>query len=262
MLLVMVFGAGYAMADLIYGTSGDDDLAGTHGPDTIYGKEGNDILRGRGGDDVLRGGYGNDTIYGRDGNDTIYGGTGDDTIKGGPGDDTIDGKDGYDTCLYNGSSADYQWQSMGGGWWSITGPDGTDALLNVEHIAFDDIQGIDLPVPVTLSSFTAMIDDGMITLRWSTGSESENLGYHIYRSLTADGAYEKLTSALIEGAGSSRTTRTYEFVDGDVQSGQTYMYKLEQINFDGTKETYELVVLGSTTAVQSNTWGAIKSLLK
>jgi hypothetical protein len=104
----------------------------------------------------------------------------------------------------------------------------------------------------------------MVTLNWTTGSETENLGYHIYRCLTIDGEYEKLTADMIEGAGSSRTTQAYEFVDQDVQEGATYFYKLEQVDFDGTTEVYGPipVTVGEATAVEPSTWGQVKALLK
>ena len=119
-------------------------------------------------------------------------------------------------------------------------------------------------VPVELSTFEVTIGEGAILLTWTTGSETENLGYHIYRCLTIDGEYEKLTLELIEGAGSSRTTQAYKFIDQDVQDGATYFYILEQVNFDGMKTMYGPVTVsvGKETAVQPSTWGAVKALLK
>jgi fibronectin type 3 domain-containing protein len=127
------------------------------------------------------------------------------------------------------------------------------------------IGGLDCStVPVELSSLTTRVGDGMVTLTWTTGSEIENLGYHVYRSLKQDGEYEKLTADLIKGAGNSRTTQTYEFIDQDVQDGKTYFYKLEQIDFDGTREMHGPVSVnvGKETAVKPSTWGAVKALLK
>jgi hypothetical protein len=68
----------------------------------------------------------------------------------------------------------------------------------------------------------------------------------------------------IEGAGNSRTTQTYEFVDQAVEEGATYFYKLEQVSFDGTTEMYDpvTVIAGKTKTVQANTWGSIKVLVK
>jgi hypothetical protein len=119
-------------------------------------------------------------------------------------------------------------------------------------------------VPVELAFFGARADGGSILLTWTTGSETENLGYNVYRCLTKDGKYEKLTAELIEGAGSSRTTQTYQFIDEDVQVGKAYFYKLEQIDFDGAKKMHGpvAVTVSKTTAVEPSTWGLIKSLLK
>ena len=269
MFLVM---SGYTMvmAANIIGGSGDDTLPGTADPDTIYGAAGNDRISGRGANDFLRGGPGNDTIYGRDGDDTIKGGAGNDVLKGGPGNDSINGNDGIDTAVFSGHSGDYDIDYSAyaaTGILTVTdlepadGDDGTDTLLNIEVLGFNPEF---LDVPVVLSSFVATVDDNMVRLSWLTGSEIENLGFHVYRSLNVGGEYERLTSTIIEGAGSSPTTSTYEFVDQGVQAGQVVFYRLEQINFDGTKEVYDLVVLGMTeaTAVQPSTWGAVKSLLK
>ena len=119
-------------------------------------------------------------------------------------------------------------------------------------------------VPIELNAFEVTAQEGAIRLSWTTASETENLGYHIYRSLNKDGPYEKLTTALIEGAGSSRTAQTYEFIDQDVQEAMTYFYKLEQIDFDGTREVHGpmAVIVGEQTALQPSTWAQVKALLK
>ncbi|MCP8884118.1 hypothetical protein NIM87_11440, partial [Devosia sp. XJ19-1] len=58
-------------ADLIYGTSGNDNLAGQGGDDRIIGRGGNDIVNGGAGNDNLNGGAGNDTIDGGAGIDIL-----------------------------------------------------------------------------------------------------------------------------------------------------------------------------------------------
>jgi hypothetical protein len=121
----------------------------------------------------------------------------------------------------------------------------------------------DVPVPVNLSSLAATADNDMVTLRWTTGSEIENLGYYVYRSLMEDGMYEKLTASLIEGAGSSRTTQFYQFIDQDVEEGRSYFYKLEQINLDGSKVVYgPITATVAKRTVQPATWGLLKAQLK
>ena len=92
----------------------------------------------------------------------------------------------------------------------------------------------DISLPVTLSSFTAETGDGSVTLRWVTESEASNLGFRVYRSLEKEGEYTRLTSKLIEGAGTATGRRNYIFTDIRLTNGVTYWYKLEDIAFDGT----------------------------
>jgi hypothetical protein len=122
----------------------------------------------------------------------------------------------------------------------------------------------DRDIPVELSSFTATSDGGRVALQWVTQSETDNLGFHVYRSLTEDGEYAKITAALIKGAGDSRRARIYEFIDSAIQPGRTYCYKLEQIDFTGVAAMSDPVVVTviAKPAVQTTTWGRVKSLLR
>jgi len=95
--------------------------------------------------------------------------------------------------------------------------------------------GRDTPLPVVLSSFTALAGDGTATLRWITESEVDNLGFHIYRALSEEGAYVQVTAELIPGAGSTSTKQSYTFTDTRLQNGTTYYYKLEDVAFDGVR---------------------------
>jgi Ca2+-binding RTX toxin-like protein len=79
------------------GTNGDDIIYGTSGPDQIFGGNGNDIIYGNDGNDDIRGGNGKDTIYGEGGDDTIMGQNGRDELDGGEGADIISGGNGRDT---------------------------------------------------------------------------------------------------------------------------------------------------------------------
>ena len=91
----------------------------------------------------------------------------------------------------------------------------------------------DNPLAVTLSTFSAVPGDGVVTLRWTTEAEIDNLGFHLYRSLSEEDGYERITADLIEGAGSSSIQHTYSFTDPNVTNGVTYWYKLEDVDFEG-----------------------------
>ncbi len=86
---------------------------------------------------------------------------------------------------------------------------------------------------VELMSFEALPLDSAVELRWETGSELNNLGFHLYRSLSAEGPYERITSTVIPGLGSSPVGASYSYVDGGLANGTTYFYKLEDIETTG-----------------------------
>ena len=78
-----------------------------------------------------------DTLIGASGNDTINGFDGDDVITGAGGDDTIDGGSGRDTAVFSGTMAGSNISTVGAVT-TVTGPDGTDTLSNVEYLRFTD----------------------------------------------------------------------------------------------------------------------------
>ena len=103
---------------------------------------------------------------------------------------------------------------------------------------FDMGESGDSSLPVVLSSFTALAGDGEVTLKWVTESETDNLGFHVYRALEAKGVYTRLTAEVLEGAGTSTGRRGYAFTDIRLTNGVTYWYKLEDIAFDGTRTVH------------------------
>lgn len=63
-------GTGNALANVIQGTSGDNQLTGNDGNDRLYGRAGGDALWGGNGNDMLDGGTGVDGLFGGMGDDT------------------------------------------------------------------------------------------------------------------------------------------------------------------------------------------------
>ena len=57
------------------------------------------------------------------------------------------------------------------------------------------------------------VGDGAVDLLWRTGSEVDNLGFHVYRSLSAGGPWTRLTSSLIPGQGFSAMGAAYAWRD-------------------------------------------------
>ena len=71
---------------------------------------------------------------------------------------------------------------------------------------------------VTLLSFDAQPSDGAVDLVWRTGSEVDNLGFHLYRSLSENGPWTRLTSSLVPGRASRRRGRA---TDGGIAVSPT-----------------------------------------
>lgn len=86
-------------------------------------------------------------------------------------------------------------------------------------------------VPVELSSFTAVGTESGVLLKWATASEKNNRGFTLLRSKKDSENYEFV--AFISGAGSSITRNEYEFTDSP--GSGTFIYRLIQEDFDGTK---------------------------
>ncbi|UOR05946.1 discoidin domain-containing protein [Hymenobacter aerilatus] len=98
-----------------------------------------------------------------------------------------------------------------------------------------------VPLPVTLTSFTATAGTSGVQLRWATASEKDNQGFQLQRSLDGT-AFERI--AYQRGAGTSTSARSYQYLDANAPSGLVY-YRLLQTDTDGTT-TYSPVVATQT----------------
>ena len=87
------------------------------------------------------------------------------------------------------------------------------------------------PLPVELSSFSAVILENRIKLNWRTETEVNNYGFEIQRSVQTN-KWESL--GFIEGHGNSNSPKEYNFTDSEVNNAGTYSYRLKQIDNDGT----------------------------
>jgi len=91
------------------------------------------------------------------------------------------------------------------------------------------------PVPVELTSFTAVIDKNNVTLSWNTATETNNSGFEVQR-IGVD--WERI--GFIEGHGSTTEENSYSFIDENLKAG-TYQYRLTQIDYDGSFEFSDIV---------------------
>jgi blue copper oxidase len=87
-------------------------------------------------------------------------------------------------------------------------------------------------IPVELISFTATVNGSDVSLEWTTATEMNNYGFEIEGKNPENGNGNWNTLGFIEGAGTSSERNSYRF-DVKSLSGNHYLYRLKQIDFDG-----------------------------
>jgi hypothetical protein len=112
----------------------------------------------------------------------------------------------------------------------------------------------DNSLPVGLSSFEGRVGRDGVVLEWVTESEVENLGFVLERRSIGEigagssGDWEEIVSYLthpeLRGQGSVAYRTAYCYVDETVEEGNTYDYRLADVNYNGVKAYQSLMVLG------------------
>jgi len=97
------------------------------------------------------------------------------------------------------------------------------------------------PLPVTLSSFTAQFTNGKPTLYWTTQSETNNMGWNLYRSISQNLGQGIIVNigGLIPGQETTSEPTDYVYVDQNgVVENTTYWYWLESVDNGGETEMF------------------------
>ncbi len=102
---------------------------------------------------------------------------------------------------------------------------------------------VDILVPVELSGFTAAPTCSGVLLSWTTASETENLGFYLERSVRADGAFQRINSELVPGAGNASSQHNYSYTDHSAETGIDYYYRLLDVSFDGQVRSHPAVMM-------------------
>lgn len=108
---------------------------------------------------------------------------------------------------------------------SVISAGGNDVF--VASLEFGAVTGGD---PVELSSFTATpASQNQVNLLWTTQSETDMLGYRIYRGYTSEQANSMLLTPVLIPATNTSSEHNYSFADNEVEVQQTYYYWLEAV---------------------------------
>ena len=118
--------------------------------------------------------------------------------------------------------------------WNMT--DEPDTNFNFVKVVISDgdlsIEHAWIASGVELANFSSFVTPYRgVTLNWETSSESNNVGFNVLRSKSQSGDYEMVNERIIP----HRDDGKYHFTDNDVQAGQKYYYKLEDVSKSGAK---------------------------
>jgi hypothetical protein len=121
----------------------------------------------------------------------------------------------------------YGWGGSYNGWYTIDdlyGGGPSDEFL---------IRDILPLIPVELVGFSGEGGAGHAVLTWTTASETENLGFLVFRRPLGCAEYVQVSDELVPGFGTSSLPHTYEYVDEPLEEG-VYQYRLLDVSFNGS----------------------------
>lgn len=121
----------------------------------------------------------------------------------------------------------------------IVPPAGTITFSGVDFTAKEDViivlsEDEDPTLPVELSSFDAVLTaTNLVTLTWVSESETEMIGYRVYRNESNEYNTALLISGMYQAYNTS-TQQTYKHEDSEVEVGHTYYYWLESVDYNAS----------------------------
>ncbi len=109
---------------------------------------------------------------------------------------------------------------------------------------------------VNLDSFTANVTDGKVTINWTTGTETNNAGFTLWRATPIDGQcslepsnyqdVRQVQPLVYSKSQDGVLGASYSEQDQNVEAGVTYCYGLEDIEYDGTRTFHADKIISAT----------------
>lgn len=100
------------------------------------------------------------------------------------------------------------------------------------------------PLSVTLNYFRGTTVGEDARLEWQTATELDTVGYRILRASAANGPFQELSEiGIIAARGGPVSGDTYEALDTNVVTGQTYWYRLIEIEQNSNEQILDTLKL-------------------
>ena len=101
--------------------------------------------------------------------------------------------------------------------------------------------------PTVYYDFDAMGDSNWVIVSWSTDPGTENMGYDVCRCGEEYGEYQVINASVIPASNGTGDVHYYSFEDNTVESGETYYYKIADIDLAGNSNMSDPVEITATT---------------
>jgi len=118
------------------------------------------------------------------------------------------------------------------------------------QLSYFDIGGVIVELAIELEKIWAQNDNNRIIVRWTTSSETDNMGFELERS-TDGSTFQRMD--WIPGQGNSDINTDYKYVDTNVKKDIVYYYRIKAIETSGRHQyspTVSSSLKGSTNDVQ------------
>lgn len=100
------------------------------------------------------------------------------------------------------------------------------------------------PTAVGLDAFDAAPKKKRVTVKWSTGTELDLVGFNVLRSNKRKGEYKPVNAELIPAKAPGQLHgASYKFKDKGLVPGKRYFYKLELVGMGGGSERSDVIVV-------------------
>ena len=101
----------------------------------------------------------------------------------------------------------------------------------------------------------------VVEVTWSTASELDTAGFHLYRAASPQGPFTRLNAALIPAAAGPLSGGEYRFEDREARPGRRYYYRLEEVENSGAAVEAGLLEIRAGRGGQAELAAALALLL-
>jgi hypothetical protein len=97
------------------------------------------------------------------------------------------------------------------------------------------------PTAVLIENYQVKSVMGKVLIQWQTASEINLVGFKLYRALEPDGGMQPIHEGLLTAKNPGQLIgASYQYVDTNVNSSNTYSYALQVFTVDGMSENYDI----------------------